>query len=72
MILDEIIERTKADLEIRKKEITLDLLGRTLKELTYLDMESQKNVDVSRMVTGIYLVKITTNDMETTKQLIIK
>ncbi|MGB1226638.1 MAG: indole-3-glycerol phosphate synthase TrpC [Poseidonibacter sp.] len=30
MILDEIIERTKQDLEIRKKEITLDLLGRTL------------------------------------------
>lgn len=49
-----------------------DLLGKTLKELTYLDMESQKNVDVSQMVTGIYLVKITTNDMETTKQLIIK
>lgn len=49
-----------------------DLLGKTLKELTYLDMESQKDVDVSQMVTGIYLVKITTNDMETTKQLIIK
>jgi indole-3-glycerol phosphate synthase len=30
VILDEIIERTKADLEIRKKDITLDLLGRTL------------------------------------------
>lgn len=30
MILDEIIERTKADLEIRKKDISLDLLGRTL------------------------------------------
>ena len=30
MILDEIIERTKADLEIRQKDISLDLLGRTL------------------------------------------
>lgn len=30
MILDEIIEKTKQDLEIRKKDITLDLLGRTL------------------------------------------
>ena len=30
MILDEIVERTKQDLEIRKKEISLDLLGRTL------------------------------------------
>ena len=30
MILDEIIERTKADLEIRQKDIPLDLLGRTL------------------------------------------
>ncbi|MGB5791742.1 indole-3-glycerol phosphate synthase TrpC [Poseidonibacter sp.] len=30
MILDEIIERTKQDLEIRKKDIPLDLLGRTL------------------------------------------
>ena len=30
MILDEIIERTKVDLEIRKKDIPLDLLGRTL------------------------------------------
>ena len=35
MILDEIIERTKADLEIRKKEITLDLLGRTLSSNRY-------------------------------------
>ena len=30
MILDEIIEKTKQDLEKRKKEITLDLLGRSL------------------------------------------
>jgi len=30
VILDEIIERTKADLEIRQKDIPLDLLGRTL------------------------------------------
>ena len=30
MILDEIIERTKVDLEIRKKDLPLDLLGRTL------------------------------------------
>ena len=29
MILDEIIEKTKQDLEIRKKKISLDLLGRT-------------------------------------------
>ena len=35
MILDEIIERTKADLEIRKKEISLDLLGRTLSSNPY-------------------------------------
>ena len=35
MILDEIIERTKLDLEIRKKEITLDLLGRSLSSNPY-------------------------------------
>ncbi len=35
MILDEIIEKTKQDLEIRKKEISLDLLGRTLSTNPY-------------------------------------
>ena len=35
MILDEIIERTKLDLEKRKKEITLDLLGRSLSSNPY-------------------------------------
>ena len=35
MILDEIIEKTKQDLEIRKKEISLDLLGRTLSSNPY-------------------------------------
>ncbi len=35
MILDEIIERTKLDLEKRKKEISLDLLGRTLDSKPY-------------------------------------
>ena len=35
MILDEIIERTKLDLEKRKKEISLDLLGRTLASNPY-------------------------------------
>ncbi|CAM3580191.1 MAG: indole-3-glycerol phosphate synthase TrpC [Aliarcobacter sp.] len=36
MILDEIIEKTKQDLEIRKKEISLDLLGRTLSSNPYM------------------------------------
>jgi indole-3-glycerol phosphate synthase len=35
VILDEIIEKTKEDLEKRKKEITLDLLGRTLSSNPY-------------------------------------
>ncbi len=35
MILDEIIEKTKQDLEKRKKEISLDLLGRTLSSNPY-------------------------------------
>ena len=35
MILDEIIEKTKQDLEIRKKEISFDLLGRTLSSNPY-------------------------------------
>jgi indole-3-glycerol phosphate synthase len=35
VILDEIIEKTKQDLEIRKKEISLDLLGRTLSSNPY-------------------------------------
>mgnify|MGYP001003527081 FL=1 len=35
MILDEIIEKTKQDLEIRKKDISLDLLGRTLSSNPY-------------------------------------
>ena len=35
MILDEIIEKTKQDLEIRKKEISLDLLGRSLSSNPY-------------------------------------
>jgi len=36
VILDEIIEKTKQDLEIRKKEISLDLLGRTLSSNPYM------------------------------------
>ena len=39
MILDEIIERTKLDLEKRKKEISLDLLGRTLASNPYTPRE---------------------------------
>lgn len=35
MILDEIIEKTKEDLERRKVEIPLDLLGRSLASNPY-------------------------------------
>ena len=46
MILDEIIEKTKQDLEIRKKEISLDLLGRTLSSNPYTPR------DVKRFLTS--------------------
>lgn len=46
MILDEIIEKTKQDLEIRKKEISLDLLGRSLSSNPYTPR------DVKRFLTS--------------------
>lgn len=57
--------------EIISKVSIVDVLGKTVKDEVYADMNNQKTIDVSQFTSGLYFVKVFYNDKAIVKQLIV-